>query len=75
MVEITVHKGMYMVGIMLMRVQMMTHVETIALLQKINHNSKAKAYVNVGIDAEEYYAIKSASSKLSNTYINVFDPS
>lgn len=34
MVEITVHKGMYMVGIMLMRVQMMTHVETVCILSK-----------------------------------------
>lgn len=39
------------------------HVETIALLQKINHNSKTNAYVNVGIDAKEYYAIKNADKE------------
>ena len=32
MVEKTVHKEMYMVGIMLMRERLMTHVETVVLL-------------------------------------------
>lgn len=36
------------------------NIETIAMLQKINQNSKAKSYVNVGIDAEEYYRIKNS---------------
>ena len=32
------------------------HVETVCLL--INQNAQAKHYVNVGLDAEEYYQLK-----------------
>ena len=43
MVEKTVHKEMYMVGIMLMRVQMMTHVETVVLMSKKDTNQAKHA--------------------------------
>ena len=46
-----------MVGIMLMRKKLMTHVETIALLSR-ETSRPAKDYIKVGIDAEEYYRIK-----------------
>ena len=36
------------------------HVETIALLSRETYRPK-KDYIKVGIDAEEYYAIKNAS--------------
>ena len=41
---------------MLMRNEVVMHVETVCLL--VNQNAKAKQHVNVGIDAEEYYRIK-----------------
>ena len=36
-----------------------SHTETVVCM--INQNSQAKHYVNVGIDAEEYYKIKDKS--------------
>ena len=45
---------------MLMRTKVSMHVETIALLSR-ETSRPAKDYVKVGIDAEEYYAIKNAS--------------
>ncbi len=61
MIGRTVHKGMYIVGIMLMRERLMTHVETICLLSKknVNHND----YVEIGVDVEDYYKIKNAKAK------------
>ncbi len=41
---------------MLMRGKVVAHVETVVLLN--NQNVKPKDYVEIGIDAEEYYKIK-----------------
>ena len=48
-----------MVGIMLMRVQMMTHVETVCLLSKLH---EAKNHVSVKLDMDEL-DLTSAESK------------
>ena len=41
---------------MLMRTKVSMHVETVVLLNKKHVNPKA--YVEIGVDAEEYYKIK-----------------
>ena len=40
---------------MLMRTKVSMHVETVCLLS----NRKADSYVNIGVDVEDYYKIKS----------------
>ncbi len=46
---------------MLMRGKVSTHVETVVLLD--NKKARAKDYVEIGIDAEDYYRIKDSEKK------------
>jgi len=41
---------------MFMRIISSSHVETVCLL--INKNAKPKDYVEIGVDADDYYKIK-----------------
>lgn len=59
MVEKTVHKEMYMVGIMLMRERLMTHVETVVRLSKGDID---------GHVSSEKKAVKSEASEIISGY-------
>ncbi len=82
MLESNVHKRMYMVGIMLMRERLMTHVETVVLLSQ----RKADDYIELELKLDEldatsaetkatyeeikkYVAEHNGGMKVSNLYI------